>query len=787
MQQATIALVGNPNSGKTTLFNALTGTRQRVGNWPGVTVEKKEGRFNHAGTDFTLVDLPGTYSLHAGADVDSLDEQVAQQYVHSGEADLLLNIVDASSIERGLYMTTQLMNSGIPVVVALNMMDVADKHGVHIDPIALSKNLGCPVVPVIASRNDGIDGLLDVMQHYLERGEEGSFHLGALVEEQMALLAAPLTESAQDNAASEPQTEVQRRSRNRLLIGAMMEGDAQAEQRYLSLTGERGQVLLADCRRVMEGDISLAVIKARYATITTIAEQSVRLEPPKKTYSERFDDVLLNKWLAFPLFLGVMYLMFTLTINVGSAFIDFFDISANALFVEYPRMAMTAVGLPAWLIAILADGVGGGMQLVASFIPLIAMLFFCLSFLEDFGYMARAAFIVDRLMQRLGLPGKAFVPLIVGFGCNVPSVMSARTLDSASDRLLTTLMAPFMSCGARLTVYALFAAAFFPQNGQNIAFGLYFIGMALAVVCGLLLRKHLLSGERAPFIMELPAYHMPTMKGICILTWQRLKGFVMRAGKAIVIVVVCLNFVNSIGTDGSFGNQDTEQSALSAIGKSIVPLFEPMGMKEDNWPAAVGVFTGVFAKEVVVGTLDTLYGEVARQQAGGAAVEAEPFDGPAQFGEAVASIGSNLVDVMDNLGDPLGLSVGDVSDQAAAAEEQEVELSTLVLMRQMFDGQAAAFAYLLFVLLYMPCVATLGAIYKEAGGYWAAYSAAWNTLSAYTIAVIFYQLARVGSRPEESLAWVAAMLLALAGGYYALLRHARKVSRNSDLIPTVQL
>ncbi|CAH0991901.1 Fe(2+) transporter FeoB [Sinobacterium norvegicum] len=771
MRKATVALVGNPNSGKTTLFNALTGARQRVGNWPGVTVEKKQGRFQHAATDFTLVDLPGTYSLFAGADADSLDEQVAQQYVASAEADVLLNIIDASSIERGLYLTTQLLSSGIPVVVALNMMDVADKHGVHIDPLSLSQQLSCPVVAIVASRKEGLTGLIDVIQHQFERPSGNSFVFGGGVDQHIETLSHALPAEA---------------TSSRLLVTALLEGDDLARAQYISLADASAGERLENCQLALGGDTAMAMASARYQVISALVKQSVVVDPPAKTFSERVDDVVLNRWLAFPLFLAVMYLMFTLTINIGSAFIDFFDISANILFVEYPRLAMHAIGLPNWFIALVADGFGGGLQLVASFIPVIAMLFFCLSFLEGFGYMARAAFIVDRLMQRLGLPGKSFVPLIVGFGCNVPSVMAARTLDSSNDRLLTTLMAPFMSCGARLTVYALFAAAFFPRNGQNIAFALYLIGMALAVVCGLLLRRYLFAGDRSPFIMELPNYHMPTLKGLFILTWQRLKGFIVRAGKAIVIVVVCLNFINSIGVDGSFGNQDTEQSALSAIGKAIVPVFEPMGMKEDNWPAAVGVFTGIFAKEVVVGTLDTLYGEVAKQHNGGVAEEAV-FNAGEQFKQALASIGDNLADVSGSLADPLGLDVGDVGDESAAALEQDIEVSTLMLMRQMFDGQAAAFAYCLFVLLYMPCVATLGAIYKESGGYWAAYSAAWNTLSAYTIAVMFYQFARITQHPLSASLWIVAMMTLLVGGYYALLRHARVSNKHNNLIPVVQL
>jgi len=491
--------------------------------------------------------------------------------------------------------------------------------------------------------------------------------------------------------------------------------------------------------------------------------------------------VLLNRVLAFPVLLGVMYLMFMFTINVGGAFIDFFDIAAGALFVEAPRLALDALGLPAWLVTAVADGIGGGVQLVASFIPIIATLFLFQSFLEDSGYMARAAFILDRLMRAIGLPGKSFVPLIVGFGCNVPAVMATRSLDTQQDRLLTAMMAPFMSCGARLTVYALFAAALFQRNGQNVVFALYLIGIALAIVTGLLVRRRLLARDLSPFLLELPPYHVPTLRGLLTHTWFRLQGFVLRAGKAIVAVVLLLNFVNSIGTDGSFGNQNTERSLLSAIGKSITPVFAPMGLTEANWPATVGIFSGVFAKEVVVGTLDALYTNMARADD----VAPEPVSIGAMLEEAVASVGTNLAALGDTFGDPLGM--GNLDDSAAIAEEQAVHSGTLGLMATLFDGQLGAFSYVLFVLLYMPCVATLGAIYKELGGFWAFFSATWNTVIAYTLAVIVYQAGTFAAHPVSSAAWIAGCAAALLGCYAWLMHLGRQRAGSGKLIPVVNL
>ena len=693
----TVALIGNPNSGKSTLFNALTGARQRVGNWPGVTVERKTGRYRHGGKNIGVEDLPGTYGLEASG--EAIDERIAQRYVKDGAADVLVNVIDASSLARGLYLTLELLERAQPVVVALNMMDVADKHGYHIDTFALSQQLGCAVVPLIATHNDGIDALKDAI----------------------------LTRPAAAPATPHPPL-------------------ADAQARYA-----RVDRLLADC----------------------ISRTRIR-----RTLTDRIDQVALNRYLAFPIFLAVMYLMFMFAINVGSAFIDFFDIAGSALFVEAPRQLLVAAGLPNWAVVFLADGVGGGVQLVGTFIPVIGCLFLALSFLEDTGYMGRVAFIVDRLLRALGLPGKSFVPLVVGFGCNVPAVMATRTLDNQPDRILTTIMAPYMSCGARLTVYALFAAAFFPSGGQNIVFGLYLIGIVVAIVSATIVRKHLIAAPAGAFVLELPAYHMPTVKGLLLQTWQRLKSFVIRAGKAIVLVVVVLNTVNSFGTDGSIGNQNSENSVLSAIGRSITPVFHPMGIDEDNWPATVGIFTGIFAKEVVVGTLDALYAPRTAKP------EAELLT---MFSAAVASIPDNLLELGSAVADPLGLNLDTLGDAQATAADQQVELDTIAVMRTLFHGELGAFSYLLFILLYMPCVATIGVIYKEIGSFWAIFSTAWSVIVAYSVAVVVYQVGTWSSDPAAATGWLAMVTAFAAIGFTLLIRWGKKTQRIQHLIPITQL
>jgi ferrous iron transport protein B len=690
-----IALVGNPNSGKTTLFNDLTGTRQRVGNWPGVTVERKTGSFRHGESQVRVVDLPGTYSLQPVG--EAIDEHIARTFIveQANEIDVLVNVVDASSLARGLYLTLELLDSGLPVVVALNMMDVADAHGLHIDAFSLSQTLGCPVVPIVASRGEGIGSLQD-----------------AVMAAQAPTVRPPPFPTPAD----------------------------------------------------------------RYRFIDELLGNAIRSSGARRTITDRIDTLVLNRFLAFPVFLAVMYLMFMFSINVGSAFIDLFDGLGAVLFVEGPRQLLNGLGLPGWLVSFIADGIGGGVQLVGTFIPVIGALFLALSFLEDSGYMGRVAFIVDRLLRSLGLPGKSFVPLIVGFGCNVPAVMATRTLDNEPDRILTTLMAPYMSCGARLTVYALFAAAFFPSGGQNVVFALYLIGIVAAVLSALAVRRYLIQAPESEFMLELPAYHMPTLKGLLLQTWQRLKGFVVRAGKAIVAVVIILNMVSSVGIDGSVGNQDSENSLLSAIGKTITPAFAPMGISEDNWQATVGIFTGIFAKEVVVGTLDALYsptGEGDTQALG------------EQIAAAFASVPANLADLAGTLTDPLGVGIDEYDSFEGAAAENEVASGTIARLQTSFDGQLGAFSYLLFVLLYMPCVATIGVIVKEIGRFWAIFSTVWSVVLAYTAATLCYQLGNVAADPSAALLTSLVAVLAAGGMFALLVRYGRRQTPN--LIPLVNL
>jgi len=754
----TVAVAGNPNCGKSALFNAFTGIRQKTGNWPGVTVDRKEGRCRIDGRDVAVIDLPGIYSL----DASSIDERVTRDYLLSRGADLVINVVDATNLERNLYFTVQLLEMGVPLVVALNMMDVARKRGIEIDTQRLSQELGCPVAPIVATSGEGMSQLQARMLAVVDGQEAGGFRL-ALDEcmEQALLAIEPLIDEPDE-------------ANRRWLALKLLEDGADETPLTPALAETLTEVRHKIADRRGE-DVDLVIADSRFGHAHSLTHTVVRMSSDNpRTLSDRIDRVVLGRWAGIPVFLAVMYLMFLFTINIGGAFIDFFDGVAGAFFVQGFGHLLTSLGSPQWLKVLLADGVGAGLQVVATFIPIIAALYLFLSVVEDSGYMARAAFVMDRFMRNIGLPGKAFVPLIVGFGCNVPAIMATRTLENERERKLTILMNPFMSCGARLPVYALFAAAFFPTSGQNVVFALYLTGIGVAILTGLLMKRTLLPGISTGFVMELPPYHLPTLKGVLLRAWDRVRLFVKEAGQVIVVMVVALNLLNSIGTDGSFGNEDSERSVLSATARTLTPAFAPLGIREDNWPAVVGVFSGVLAKEVVVGTLDNLYTNLATRPEGAVF---QAFDLWSLIGQAAATVPQNLATVRETLLDPLGIGAVDVADSAEAARQQGVNQAVFGAMHQRFDGQAGAFAYLLFVLLYFPCAATIGVIRREAGSAWAGFVATWTTSVAYITAVLYYQLSTYAQHPFTSMAWLVGLLALFATAIAGLRLWARRDSR----------
>lgn len=772
MLKPIVALIGNPNCGKTTLFNALTGANQRTGNWPGVTVDRKEGQFKVHESTITLVDLPGVYSLDAEESATGMDELVARDYLLSGEAQLVINIIDASNLERNLYLTTQLMEMRLPMIIALNMMDVAQKRGIEINGQQLAQKLGVPIIPIVASDRQGIQPLVNLVAQILENLTHSPSYVGypPVIEDALAEIVPYLTEKT-TNRIVEPRwtalslLQYDQRGAGEIVTPELTEMIAKHRRTIHQVLGEDIDILIAD---------------SRYSFIQNVAQEaSQRTGEVSQSMSDKLDAIVLNRWLGIPIFLGIMYLMFLFTINIGSAFIDFFDIAAGTLFVDGFGQLLESLRFPGWAIALLADGAGGGVQTVATFIPVIAFMFLFLSILEDSGYMARAAFVMDRMMRFVGLPGKSFVPMLVGFGCNVPAIMATRTLENSRDRLMTILMNPFMSCGARLPVYALFAAAFFPIGGQNIVFSLYLLGIAFAILTGLVMKNTILKGDISPFVMELPPYHIPRFKGVMIRTWDRLRAFLIKAGKVIIIMVTILGLLNSLGTDGSFGNQDSDRSVLSATSQAVTPVFAPMGITQDNWPATVGIFTGVFAKEAMVGTLDSIYGQLAISDHPELVQEDNDFSLWGGLQEAFATIPANLAELPSTLLDPLGLNIGDTTDIETASSEQEVTVGTFGAMVQRFDGQAGAYAYLLFVLLYFPCVSATAAVYRETNLRWTIFVGSWTTGLAYIVATSFYQMTQLNVQPLFASLWLVGMAAISVGVFFALkMLHPLRQSQN---------
>lgn len=735
-----VAVVGNPNCGKTTLFNGLTGSNQHIGNWPGVTVEKITGTL--LGTDnVEVVDLPGIYSLNAVSE----DEKVARDYLLAGNPDLVVNIVDASNLERNLFLTLMLLEMEIPTIIVLSMTDIAKRRGIRINNEALSKSLGVPVM--------GINTLNAVETRDVRRSIRSAL-------ESPSIPVSPMTypeivEEAINRWAG--QLQMKRRFAGLMILEEDKEVIARLDSRNL-VSADEAREVLEQIEKETGNPADIVIAESRYAFITNLAGKCIRKGKSGEARSEKIDKIVLNKWLGVPVFLVVIYILFWVVTHIGGAFIDFFDILFGAVFVDGFSILLERFGLPEWIVVLLANGVGGGIQTVATFVPVIFSMFFMLSLLEDSGYMARASYVMDRFMRTIGLPGKAFVPMLVGFGCTVPAIMATRTLENKKDRYLTVFMAPFMSCGARMPVYALFGAAFFGNRAGLMVTSLYVVGILLAVVTGFMLKNTLFKGEAASFAMELPPYHPPHIGPIMKRTWFRLKDFVLRAGQVIIIAVLVLSFLNSIGTDGSFGNEDGEKSVLAGISRTITPVFRPMGIEDENWPATVGLMTGVFAKEAIVGTMNSLYGQIAAAGADTDSGNEKTFSLGASTVEALASIPAALRDSFGGFIDPL--STGLVSeDDSVVAEEIGADAGTFAALRRSFaDDWHRAYAYLLFVLIYFPCVAAMGAIFREIGPRFGILSVVYLTILAWSVATLFFQITA-----GHSMFWIifAVLLVAL--------------------------
>jgi len=737
----TVTLVGNPNTGKTTLFNALTGARERTGNWTGVTVDSAQASFTWKGRTFHVVDLPGIYSFSPSTE----DERVARDDLIRNKPAVVINILDASNFERSLYLTAQLLDMRVPLVVALNQTDVAENHGMNVDAGHLSRYLGCPVVPMVASQGKGLEELKNAVLDVAEsRQLPAARVLYGDAERAVQRLQVCLIVAADDAGVD-----------SRWLAIKLLEHDPFAQELTKGIFDEVVNEENARLARHTGQKPEVAVMDARLGFIRGLARDVVkrRLEA-RRRFSDVADRILLSRPVGIPAFLCVMYGMFWLTVRLTQPLVDFIDSAFSALLVHGTRAWLHAAGTPELVISLASDGLGSGLTTVATFMPPIFMVFLCLSLLEESGYMARAAFIMDRFLNKIGLPGKAFIPLLVGFGCTVPALMATRTLEQRRDRILTMLIAPFMSCGARMPVYAIFAMAFFPKYGNAVIFALYLTGAALAILSGLVLHKTLFKGEASAFVMELPPYHMPALRGCLEHVWYNLKSFLIRAGQVILLIAVLLSLANALFAWASAGREQADAMRSSA-GRAMTVVFRPMGVAEENWPAAAGLLTGLMAKEAIVGTLEVLYAH-ANQPETDAAVEAH--DWVKEMNDAVKA---------------LAVGYGWRAQETPADPGKETGL--LEAMRRNFGSRTAAVAYLLFVLIYSPCVAALIVLGREAGWRWAVFAITYQTLLAWMVATGYYQVMTFAQAPAHAAVWLGIVTVMAAGGIGCLALLGKRV------------
>jgi len=676
------ALVGNPNCGKTTLFNEITGSTQYVGNWPGVTVEKREGKARKIQGDVKIIDLPGIYSLSPY----SMEEIIARDYIMNEQPDVVINIVDATNIERNLYLTTQLIELGVNVVVALNMMDAADARGDKIDIGILEAHLKVPVIPITASKGRGVKELLDRALNVAQTATSvASEEVEAIFNEMHDESIISCIGKIEKNII--PKLNIKTEN-PRWTALKLLEGDEKVQD-TLKVPG----ALLSEIKlfqdkleKKYDMDIETIIADSRYQFTTSVTRKAVKKKEQSShlTVSDRIDKVVTNRIIAIPLFLAMMFGIFSVTFGtIGSFTIDFVDGLVNGTIAPHVSAWLAGAGAAGWLQDLIGGGLIGGVGSMLVFVPQIMILFFFLSILEDTGYMARAAFVMDRLLRKLGLSGKSFIPMLIGFGCSVPALMSTRTLENEKDRRLTIMLIPFMSCGARLPIYALYTSAFFSNNQTMVVFSLYLLGIVIAILSGFLLKKTILQGEVAPFVMELPPYRIPTLKGLMIHMWDKGKGFIKKAGTIIFSVAVVIWFLQYF----NFSFQavvDPGDSMLGAIGKAIAPVFAPLGF--GDWKSAVALITGFVAKEAVVSTMGILHGV------------AEATEGS-----------TNLITALQASFTPL-----------------------------------TAYAFMAFSLLYMPCMAAFATIKREMNSWkWTLITVGYSTGVAWLVAFIIFRVGKL--------------------------------------------
>ncbi len=709
----TVAVAGNPNAGKSTLINALAGSRLHVGNWPGVTVEKKTAEFRHEGRPVRIVDLPGTYSLSPYTQ----EEIIARDYLVLERPDVIIDVVDATNLERNLYFTLQLLELGIPVVVALNMMDEAKNKGLVIDTEAMAVMLGAAVVPTVASRGEGLDSLMEAVidaAGTTYRKERGKISYGDDIEEAALWLQAALEADRPGLLERYP---------GRWLAFKIIEGDTEV----LRETGirEDDPIRLRAVRHLRENhgeDPESLMADARYGLAAGLVRKILgKPAGRKRDVTERIDVVVLNRYLGLPVFFLAMWLVFKLTFDLSAPFTDWIDQAASGPIKRQASALLGWLGSPDWTVSLAADGIIAGVGMVLTFVPAIFAMMFFITFLEGSGYMARAAFIMDRSMHVIGLHGRSFIPMLLGFGCNVPAIYATRTLENPRDKALTALLVPLMSCGARLPVYIVFTGAFFAEYAGTVLWSIYVLGIVLAVFTGLVFKKSLFRGESPLFIMELPPYRMPTARSLAVHTWEKGKHFLVKAGTYILAVAVFVWFLLNL----PWGVAQKQDSYLGKTGQAIAPLFAPLGF--GTWEASASLISGVIAKEIVVGTMAEVYSATPEKKGN----ETIP-----SFAEDMKELGVSFLKACGEAGRNVVSTFGVASMRA---EEDEEQAGLKAVIGKAFSP-LSAYAFMAFVLLYMPCVVVMVAMRQEFGTWkWAGIAVLYQMVLAWGTAFLIYQ------------------------------------------------
>ncbi len=706
----TVAVAGNPNVGKSTLINAIAGTRLQVGNWPGVTVEKKEALFELDGLKIRLVDLPGTYSLSPYTQ----EEIIARDFLVHEKPDLIVNVVDATNLERNLYLTVQLLELGIPLVMALNMSDEADAKGYRIDGDGIEQMMGIRVVPTSATRRTGLESLLKTLREYAggpESRRPRTLNYGDDMERALAYMREHLLLQYPALVESFPE---------RWLLLRLLEGDERVRADANLPASALPQEAFEHLRRAHGEDLEALLADVRYSLATGLAREVVqRTEQRNLEMTERIDRVVLNRFLGIPIFLVAMWLLFKLTFDLSSPFGDWIDAMTNGPFKRWAATLLGGIGAPDWTVSLVNDGIIAGVGFVLVFVPVIFAMMFFITFLEGSGYMARAAFVMDRAMHAIGLHGKSFIPMLLGFGCNVPGIYATRTLENPRDKVLTALLIPLMSCGARLPVYVLFAGVFFPNNSGTVIWSLYVLGILLAVLMGFIFKKTLFRGEAPMFIMELPPYRMPSFSSLCLHTWEKGKHFLYKAGTYILAVSVLVWFMLNL----PWGVEQKRDSYLGKAGAAIAPIFEPAGF--GTWEASASLITGVIAKEIVVGTMGEVYTPKHEEK------------------EETPTLGEDLKEVVVSFAGAAKTAVTTLLFIPGDEEPEEDQTPLRQALSAAFTP-LSSYAFMAFVLLYMPCVIVGIAMRQEFGTWkWAGVGFLYQTVLAWVVAVIIYQGGRL--------------------------------------------